>query len=128
MLRCSLFYVSIRLWKTYVLPRRLYGIEILNYTKGDIEEFEKLQLQVCRQIQGLPNRTANIATYSLLGIEPIEATVDKLLLTFFSGVAQDKLCIEYKIIERQLRTLYFVSVSVSIVVNTVIATAGNFEP
>jgi hypothetical protein len=37
-----------------------------------------------------------------LGIEPIEATVDKLLLTFFSGVAQDKLCIEYKIIERQL--------------------------
>jgi hypothetical protein len=49
-----------------------------------------------------PNRTANISTYSLLGIEPIEATVDKLLLTFFSGVAQDKLCIEYKIIERQL--------------------------
>jgi hypothetical protein len=94
--------VSIRLWKTYVLPRSLCGIEILNYTKGDIEKFEKFQLQVCRQIQGLPNRTANISTYSLLGIEPIEATVDKLLLTFFSGVAQDKLCIEYKIIERQL--------------------------
>ena len=94
--------VSIRLWKTYVLPRSLYGIEILNFTKGDIEKFEKLQLQVCRQIQGLPNRTANISTYSLLGIEPIEATVDKLLLTFFGGVAQDKLCIEYKIIERQL--------------------------
>jgi len=94
--------VSIKLWKTYVLPRSLYGIEILNYTKRDIEKFEKLQLQVCRQIQGLPNRTANIATHSLLGIEPIEATVDKLLLTFFGGVAQDKLCIEYKIIERQL--------------------------
>ena len=60
--------VSIKLWKTYVLPRNLYGIEILNYTKGDIEKFEKLQLQVCRQIQGLPNRTANIATYSLQGI------------------------------------------------------------
>lgn len=90
--------VSIKLWKTYVLPRSLDGIEILNYTKGDIEN---LQLQVCRQILGLPNRTPNIATYSLLGIEPIEATVEKLLLTFFGGVAEDKLCIEYKIIERQ---------------------------
>ena len=84
--------------KTHVLPRSRYGIEILNYTKGDYEKFEKLQLQVCRQIQGLPNRTANIATYSLLGIEPIEATVDSL-----SSVVWHKInCIEYKIIERQL--------------------------
>ena len=38
----------------------VYGIEILNYIKGDIEKFEKLQLQVCRQIQGLQIEHRNI--------------------------------------------------------------------
>lgn len=94
--------VSAKLWKTYVLPRSLYGIEVLNYTATDIKKLETLQLKMCRQMQGLPSRAANIATYALLGTEPIEAALDKLLLTFFVGAIQDCTSIEYKIIERQL--------------------------
>ncbi|VDI80532.1 Hypothetical predicted protein [Mytilus galloprovincialis] len=94
--------VSARLWQTYALPRSLYGIEVLNYTKSDITKLERLQLQICRQIQGLPKRVASAANYCLLGIEPIQSTVDRLLLTFFGGIIQDNTSIEYRIIERQL--------------------------
>ncbi|CAG2236421.1 unnamed protein product [Mytilus edulis] len=94
--------VSARLWQTYALPRSLYGIEVLNYTKSDITKLERLQLQICRQIQGLPKRVASAANYCLLGIEPIQSTVDRLLLNFFGGIIQDNTSIEYRIIERQL--------------------------
>jgi hypothetical protein len=95
--------VSAKLWQTYVIPRSLYGIEVLNYTNTDILKFERLQLQICRQIQGLPNRTANAAVYILLGLEPIQSVVDKLLLTFFGCIIQDEDSIEYRIVERQLQ-------------------------
>ena len=50
----------------------VYIIDIF-YTKTDILKFEGLQLQICRQIQGFPNRTANAAVYILRGLEPIQA-------------------------------------------------------
>ena len=92
--------VSAKLWQTFVIPRGLYGIEVLNYTKTDIL---KLQLQICRQIQGLPNRTENATVYILLGLEPIQSLVDKLLLTFFGCIIQDEDSIEYRFVERQLQ-------------------------
>jgi hypothetical protein len=96
--------ISAKLWQTYVnIPRSLYGIEVLNYTKTDILKFERLQLQICRQIQGLPNRTAKAAVYILLGLEPIQSVVDKLLLAFFRCIIQDEDSIEYRIVERQLQ-------------------------
>jgi len=49
----------------------------LKFSKSDIQKLELLQLKICRQIQGLPDRTANAATYALLGIETVEAAVDK---------------------------------------------------
>ena len=45
---------------------------------------------------------ANVATYSLLGVEPIEAVIDKLILIFFGSILQNKDTIEYRIIERQI--------------------------
>lgn len=94
--------VATKIWKTYVIPRILYGIEVMNYTQTDVTKLEKLQLKICKQIQGLPHRTANIAAYILLGIEPMEAVIDKLILTFLGNVLQDENTIEYRILERQL--------------------------
>jgi hypothetical protein len=48
------------------------GVEVLNHTLTDIKTLERLQVQICKQIQGLPERTANLAAYSLLGVEPID--------------------------------------------------------
>ena len=91
-----------KIWKTYVIPRSLYGIEVLNYSQTDIEKMEKLQIKICRQIQGLPQRTAKVAVYILIGMEPIEAVVDRLVLTFAINILQDKNSLEFRIIERQL--------------------------
>ena len=73
----------------------------MKFSKSDIQKLERLQLKICRQIQGLPDRTANAATYALLGIETVEAAVDKLMLSFFGNIIQNGLSIEFRIIERQ---------------------------
>ena len=93
--------ISYKIWKTYVIPRILYGVEVLNHTLTDIKKLERLQVQICKQIQGLPERTANLAAYSLLGVEPIELVVDRLTLTFLGNILQDKTTIEFQIVERQ---------------------------
>ena len=53
--------ISYKIWKTYVIPRILYGVKVLNHTLTDIKKLERLQVQICKQIQGLPERTANLA-------------------------------------------------------------------
>ena len=84
------------------LPRSLYGIETLKFSKSDIQKLERLQLKICRQIQGLPDRTPSAATDALLGIETVEAAVDKLMLSFFGiNIIQNGSSIEFRIIERQ---------------------------
>jgi hypothetical protein len=93
--------ISYKIWKTYVIPRILYGVEVLNRTLNDIKKLETLQVQICKQIQGLPERTANLAAYSLLGVDPIEMVVDKLALIFLGNIIQDKATIEFQIVERQ---------------------------
>jgi hypothetical protein len=60
-----------------------------------------------KQIQGLPERTANLAAYSLLGVEPIELVVDRLTLTFLGNILQDKTTIEFQIVERQHAMMMF---------------------
>ena len=92
--------VAVKLWKTNALPRSFYGIETLKFSKSYIQKLERLQLKICRQIQWLPDRTANAATYALLGIETVEAAVDKLMLSFFGNIIQNSSSIEYRIIER----------------------------
>ena len=84
-----------------MIPRILYGVEVLNRTLNYIKKLERLQVQICKQIQGLPERTANLAAYSLLGVEPIEMVVDKLALIFLGNILQDKATIEFQIVERQ---------------------------
>jgi hypothetical protein len=48
----------------------LYGVEVLNHTHTDIKKLERLQVQVqiCKQIQGLPERTANLAEHVTQGL------------------------------------------------------------
>ena len=84
-----------------MIPRIWYGVEVLNHTLTDIKKLDRLQVQICKQIQGLPERTDNLAAYSLLGVELIELVVDRLTLTFLGNIFQDKTTIEFQIVERQ---------------------------
>ena len=70
--------ILLKFWNTYAVPRYLYGLEIQAYTSLDTKKLEQLQRATCRQFQCLPERTAAVTIYILIGAEPIETMLDKM--------------------------------------------------
>ena len=68
--------VSVHLWKIYMIPRVIYGLEVLSCTLSDVQSLERLQRDMLRRIQSLPRSTATAAVNCLLGIRPIEQELD----------------------------------------------------
>ncbi|VDI13436.1 Hypothetical predicted protein [Mytilus galloprovincialis] len=56
------------IYKSYVLPRLLYGLEVLTLTKTQMELLEKFHKETLRSIQSFSKRTAIPAIYLLLGV------------------------------------------------------------
>jgi hypothetical protein len=81
--------VLLKIWNTYAVPRYLYGLEIQSYTSLDTKKLEQLQWATCRQLQYLPERTAAVAIYTLIGSEPIETTLDKNYLVYHLSARLD---------------------------------------
>ena len=52
-------------------------------SERDTKKIEQLQRATCRQFQCLPERTAAVAIYTLIGAEPIETTLDKNAMILF---------------------------------------------
>ena len=52
------------------------------------KKLEQLQRATCRQFQCLPERTAAVAIYTLIGAEPIETTLDKNAMILFTTLAR----------------------------------------
>ena len=95
------------LWKTYALPRMVYGLEVFNLSNKDILQLEQLQRTVLRQIQSFPINTSLVAVYGLLGVRPIEQELDLRKLTFLGSVLLNKGTLEYEIAQRQLAVKSF---------------------
>ena len=93
-----------KLWQTYIIPRLLYGAEIWVLNRKQLERMEVFQREKLRQIQNLPERTANIAVLSLLGIPPVSAEIDIRALCLFRNAIAEKNNIEYRLALRQLAT------------------------
>ena len=74
------------LWKTYALPRMVYGLEVFYLSNKDILQLEQLQRTVLRKIQSFPINTSLVAVYGLLGVRPIEQELDLRKLTFLGSV------------------------------------------
>jgi len=87
--------IALKIWRTYVSPKLLYGIEIMTYTKTDLQKLERLQLKILKQFQDLSERTTNVGVYSLLGIEPIAAVIDRNTISFHGGIIRNKSTIEF---------------------------------
>ena len=94
--------VALKIWKTYALPRCIYGMETQTYSKSDMERLKSYQRKICRQLQQLPERCASTAVYALLGMEPIETAIDRNMLSLFMGIARLPDYVEFKIIQREL--------------------------
>ena len=94
--------ISFHMWSTFVIPRLLHGIELLNIRKSDIDTLERYQRKFLKQIQTLPERTASVAVLTLLGAKTIEAQIDTRIITTFLNIAKDPSTVEFQIAIRQL--------------------------
>ncbi|CAG2194396.1 unnamed protein product [Mytilus edulis] len=72
--------VSLHLIRCYVIPRLLYGLEVILLSKTDISNLTTYFVKLLKRIQHLPDRTANAAVLLLIGQIPIEAEIHKRIL------------------------------------------------
>ena len=94
--------VSLKLWNSYILPRLTYGLQQMVCSKKDLELIERFQRSTFRRLQHLPERTSNSVTLLILGELPVQATIDKQTLTFFSSILTDPNSKEHLLVHRQL--------------------------
>ena len=69
-----------------MIPRVIYGLEVLSCTLSDVQSLQRLQRDMLRRIQSLPRSTATAAVTCLLGIRPIEQELDLRRLTLLCSV------------------------------------------
>ncbi|CAG2192359.1 unnamed protein product [Mytilus edulis] len=78
--------VSLHLIRCYVIPRLLYGLEVILLSKTDISNLTIYFVKLLKRIQHLPDRTANAAVLLLIGQIPIEAEIHKRILGIFRNI------------------------------------------
>ena len=77
---------SIHLINCYVIPRLLYGLDVIQLTASDVKNLNVYFNKLIKQIQHLPERTANAGALLLLGQIPIEGQIHKRMLCTFRNV------------------------------------------
>jgi hypothetical protein len=60
-----------------VLPRLLYGLEILPLSKTHLDMLNKFHMKNLSNFQSLPSRTTKGATLLLIGDLPLEAEINR---------------------------------------------------
>ena len=96
---------SYTIYKVYILPRLLYGLETLSLTKGQLEQLSKYHLQTLRNIQYLPRRTSTLAVLLLLGTLPLEAELHKRRLSLAISVIKSETP-KIRLVQRQFACSY----------------------
>ncbi len=92
--------VKAHIWSTYVIPRMLYGIELLPYKQSDLNKLDSFQIKTLKQIQHLPDRVAYVAATALLGILPASAQVHKNTLNLYYSIARCPGTVEHNVAMR----------------------------
>ena len=82
------------MWRKYVVPRLIYGLEVHNLRKKDLQQLEAFQRRNLKQLQGLPIRAPDTASLALIGMLPVSACIEKNALTLFCNTTRDQSCIE----------------------------------
>ena len=85
-----------------MVPRLIYGLEVHNLRKKDIQQLEAFQKRNLKQLQGLSIKASDTASLALLGMLPVSVCVDKNALILFCNIARDPNCTENQIATRQL--------------------------
>ena len=94
---------SLHIFKLHVLPILLYGLEVMIPTGKLLKNLEMFQKKLLKQILSIPPNSADMAVYILSGVLPIQAQLDKRVLTMFNNVClQSDSAVEKKLAIRQL--------------------------
>ena len=94
--------ISYSMWTTFVIPRILHGLEMLDVRKKDLQALETFQRKTLKHLQGLPQNTATAAVYHLLGAIPVEGLLDQRFLSTFGNILQNENSTEFRLAKRQL--------------------------
>ena len=87
--------VNIQIYKIYVIPRLIYGLEAVKLRRKDYLALELQHRSFIRNILCLPTRTAIPALHIISSLLPIQASIEEKTLSFFRsclvvpGVLQD---------------------------------------
>ena len=93
----------IHLFKIYILPVLLYGMDLLTPQSLDLEKLEKFQKKMLKQLMSLPTNTPDPAINILTGILPVEAQIHLKVMTLFINVCtQPNESLEKQLARRQL--------------------------
>ena len=112
------------IYRAYVLPRLLYGLEVLSLTQGQLDLLSRYHIQTLRNIQSLPQRTASAAVYMLLGALPLEAELHKRRLSLLNSViTSDNECLR-GLIQRQLACAFNIQTSFFYIVSDILKMYG----
>jgi len=93
--------IKAHIWRTFILPRLIYGLEVIYCNKSEVKKLETFQSKMIKQIQHLPDRTANSAALALLGIPPVESQIHKNLLNLLYNIIKSPDSMECKVATRQ---------------------------
>ena len=112
------------IYRAYVLPRLLYGLEVLSLTQGQLDQLSRYHIQTLRNIQSLPQRTASAAVYMLLGALPLEAELHKKRLSMLNSVINnDNECLK-GLVQRQLACSFNIKNSFFFIVSNILEKYG----
>ena len=78
--------VSYKIYQCYVVPRLLFGLEVLPFNQSQLNLLSKFHVDTLKRIQSLPTRTATCAVHLLLGALPIEAEIHKRQLSMLYNI------------------------------------------
>ena len=81
---------SVRIYMTYVIPRLMYGLEVVTLKSKHITSLESFHRKTIRELQSLPIRTAKEAVYLLSGIPPLECILDSSIATLHIQIGKDQ--------------------------------------
>ena len=64
----------------------IYGLEVVLITQTEIQQLDRYHCKHLKQIQGLPDHKSSAVLYLILGTLPLQAHLDKAVLTLYGSV------------------------------------------
>ena len=94
--------VAYKMYQSYVLPKLLYGVELMPLNKTQLSQISRFHIANLRRFQSLPSRSASAVVYLLLGALPIEAEIHKRQLSLLYNILSCDNDTISRLLERQI--------------------------